>query len=459
LFEPNTFTVKFNCFLFFICLHVVFSCHAQNAENCLHEGNIKASLGDDAGAIAAYSSCIENGQGTDEMYRARGRIYYRSRAYKNALADFSYYLGKNKYSADTTIILRHIYSKLKLNDYSGAEAEIKRYLNAGYVSDSLNYIEAARLYFLKQYQESVSYFDKAIQMAGNKANYYADRAFAKMGMEDTTAALADAEMAVHINPRDSYSQFVLSFIHNYCGDYEAAFDHIDEAIYLDPFDADYLNMRGNIFDKSGKKEEAIIQYNKAIELDSMSAVFYSNRADVYVDLDDTAKALQDVLKGLSLDSTIDPLYNTYGRILQSQARYKEAIPMYQQAITLDTNEAVYYNNLANIYSNLEDYKTAIPIFLKAIALDSTNGDYYYDLADAFEELEDYDEAISNSLLAIKYDNTDEYHYSQLGRLYQQIGEYSKGLVVVNEGLQRLPESSRLCFRQGHLYEEVVWNSK
>lgn len=61
--------------------------------------------------------------------------------------------------------------------------------------------EWAELCVEAKYTDAIHWYDKAIELDGSNAIYYANRAFAHIKMEKLGAAIADATQAIELNPK------------------------------------------------------------------------------------------------------------------------------------------------------------------------------------------------------------------------------------------------------------------
>ena len=82
------------------------------------------------------------------------------------------------------------------------EAEAaKTTANAFFKGLSLWVCECEELCVDAKYSDALQWYDKAIELDGSNAIYFANRAFAHIKLEKLGAAIADATQAIELNPK------------------------------------------------------------------------------------------------------------------------------------------------------------------------------------------------------------------------------------------------------------------
>lgn len=90
-----------------------------------------------------------------------------------------------------------------------------------------------------QYQEAVNYYSKAIELDGNSAIYFANRAAAYTHLKDYKKAIADCEASLRIDPSYSKAYSRLGTALFYEGSYAKAVEKYARAVELDPQNEGY----------------------------------------------------------------------------------------------------------------------------------------------------------------------------------------------------------------------------
>jgi tetratricopeptide (TPR) repeat protein/CHAT domain-containing protein len=187
---------------------------------------------------------------------------------------------------------------------------------------------------LKQYEEALTAFDRAIELDPGVSDFYYSRGsvYADLGMNQE--ALAD-------------------------------FNH---SIQLDPNRAATYNDRGVIFRELRRYVEALTDFDQAISLDKNYAKAYNNRGLAYGVLGKYEEALKDLTRVIDIDKDVSFVYFSRGLTYGHLERFDEALNDFDRAIELDPNHADAYASRANIYNKLKRYEDALRDCDKAMAL-------------------------------------------------------------------------------------------
>jgi len=119
-------------------------------------------------------------------------------------------------------------------------------------------------YLNKQYQESVDYYNKAINLMPYSVE-------AKLGLANPLAVLEDwtkleelYKSILTIDPNNSQVNYRLGTIYYYRPDYPSAFKHFEKVVNMYPFDFSSVNMLAWTNFQLGKTREAEILFNKSL---------------------------------------------------------------------------------------------------------------------------------------------------------------------------------------------------
>lgn len=202
----------------------------------------------------------------------------------------SYPQGAEKANA-----FRELIEEIKKQDASSTEEEsaiikIDRYGSAG-----VAYCE------LQEYETSILYHDKAIELGNNISALYYNRA-------------------------NSYNKL---------GEYQRAIIDYKKAITLDPQNADYYCNLGYTYDDLGMYEEAIENYHKAIEINPYNTINLSCRAAAYVNVKEFDKAISDYNQAIELDPFDAQLFFNRGLALANSGQIDSAINDFEECLAID----------------------------------------------------------------------------------------------------------------------------
>jgi len=123
---------------------------------------------------------------------------------------------------------------------------------------------------------------------------YNNRGNAYSELKQYEEAIEDYSKAIELNPNDAEAYNNRGTAYDELQHQEEAIGDYSKAIELDPNDAEAYNNRGNAYGELQHQEEAIGDYNKAIELNPNLAVAYLNRGVTQLQTnEDLDKAIDD----------------------------------------------------------------------------------------------------------------------------------------------------------------------
>ena len=229
----------------------------------------------------------------------------------------------------------------------------------------------------KKYEQADSSFAELLRYYPGFDNGYIGRAKLRLAMADTTAASADIDKALSIN-RNILNAYILraDIAINSKKDYSAALADMNEAVKLEPRLAGlYINrafLRYSLDDYFG----AMADYDYAIQLEPLNPVALFNRGLLEMEVSDYDKALRDYDTLLSLDpDNYRALYNR-AVIYGEKHRFDEAIADVDRLIDRfpDFSGAYYLRSefmrgKGEMAHAQADYKKAV-----ALAKSATNSD-------------------------------------------------------------------------------------
>ena len=243
-------------------------------------------------AISDYSKAIEINPRYDEAYNNRGLIYNKKGEYEKAISDFSKALEINPALTQAQNNLKYAYNT---KDKTGKS-------NSNIISrDAGAYYNYGSSYMKRgEYDQSIFYFNKAIETNPRHEGAYNNRGIAYYYKNEYDRAISDYNKALEINSKlaEAYNNRGLAYnAKNQC---ELAILDFTKAIEIKPRYYEAYNYRGLAYYNKGECERAILDYNKALELNTKYAYAYYNRAVAYYHKGEYDKAREDANKARNL---------------------------------------------------------------------------------------------------------------------------------------------------------------
>lgn len=273
-----------------------------------------------------------------------------------------------------------------------------------YIDYGMNLIQ------LGKYEEAVTYFQKAIQdkknLIVNKNNKVALRGegIAYLKAHNYEEAISKFEDALDIKESDGLNLDILYYKGNAqmkAGLYKEAADTYSEIIKMKPGDSASYQARGDIYRRLGEFDASLSDYDKAIDLDKNNYEYYFGKYFLMLDKEDEAGAKEVLTKALSIKG-------------QTQ---KDKF------------------NIAKIDYYMENYDNAIVGFSDAYS----NGFFeaYYFLGDIYERKGEYETAVNNYSMYIENASAIESAavYNQIGNCYIKLNKYKEALAYIEDGIK------------------------
>lgn len=133
------------------------------------------------------------------------------------------------------------------------------------------------------------------------ASEYRERADLAYQRQEYTEAIADYDMAIHLDPDDPQAYFNRGLVRmELQGQHEDALADFDKVIDLNPNNADAYNNRGGVKIILERHDEALADYDEAIRLNPEHVLAYYHRGILKKHLGRIDEATQDLQKTLQL---------------------------------------------------------------------------------------------------------------------------------------------------------------
>jgi tetratricopeptide (TPR) repeat protein len=189
----------------------------------------------------------------------------------------------------------------------------------------------------------------------------------QMGDNEDAVELISKALKIAPNYADAYANL---------GNALQAMDRMDEAlenyyraISLMPDMAEAHNNIGSVLKALGRPEEAIDSYQMAIALQAGYAEAHCNLGSALQDLARSDEALASYRQALALRPDYADAHHNVGSLLFQMGHEAEALASYRQAATLDPGNPVVQSNIASVYiRNPDDIELAIAESNKALVL-------------------------------------------------------------------------------------------
>jgi tetratricopeptide (TPR) repeat protein len=263
------------------------------------------------------------------------------------------------------------------------------------------YISRGIVHFmLKDYENAINDYDRAIKLDSNYVTAYIYRGNAYRSLKEYEPAIEDYSFALELNSGYTAAYINRADAHSDLGDahsdpreYSLAINDYKEAIKLAKDYTVYIRL-GDTYSKLQQYHEAIEVYSIAISLDGHYDSAYIKRGNACLNLGKFDLAIDNYNLAITLNPKNTTAIVNRGNTYLLKQEYWLAIGDYKQSIALDPQQPVFYNNQGLTYKILRDYQQAIDCFDKAIEL-KPQFNFYDNKGQALMSLKKYKQAIDS----------------------------------------------------------------
>ncbi|MFT4541256.1 MAG: serine/threonine protein kinase/Flp pilus assembly protein TadD [Planctomycetota bacterium] len=236
---------------------------------------------------------------------------------------------------------------------------------------------------------------------------------------DTDMALVAIEDAMQMPCRDAEAFLVRALIYTARSDQDAAMADADEALRLYPSYADVVAWRGWILMESGAWDEADTLFEKAVGMQQACALALAGK----------------------------------GAIAMIDSRDADAEDFLKRAIAIDDEEVLAHSVLGMLRLRRGEHDEAVTSFVRAKRADASYWRAWSGLGEAYIALERFEDAEKQLKEAIGLNPGHVDSRSMLASLLIDMGRTSDASDLIQESVQRFPESADLQLLQGVLHAE------
>lgn len=314
----------------------------------------KERVKDLVGALTDLNSCLALLPDQVEVLLSRGALLFRLKRHEEARSDFLKLLTLPPGETMSVFYRKSAHSEGTDRIMTTQGSSRSQYFNY------LGLIEVQ----LGNGKQGVVYFDSAISLNSNDADFYVNRALAKQNCNDPTFA-DDFKKALALNPDHAIAKNNVAMQSAKSGSSTDTEKQLTEVIASDstlyfPYveRAYYRYMNGNF-------DGALLDYNQALLLNNSEPEVWLSRGLVKEKLNDLKGAFEDYTEAIELKEDAVKAWLNRGNVLMKLERYSDAIDDYSAAITYQPDYGHAWFNKAIAYYKMKNYKDACADLRKA----------------------------------------------------------------------------------------------
>ena len=326
-------------------------------------------------------------------------------------------------------------ARLLLKEKKLAEAlAVARITNTQYPDDVVGMVViGACLRASLEYEESLVFLNKAIDLDINYAEAYINRGLIKLSTNKKIAALSDFEIAFNLKPhiqqiwdiiislKIEFKQFsevklilqrmikinnsekllmFLAFCNKKLGDLVGAINNYKQALMVNPDSAEIYNDMGNAQRKNRELDRAKSSYKQALKINPELPEAYNNLGVILQTQGDTKAAIDSYTAAIKALPNYGEAFLNLANAQQDECDWNAAIESYSQALKINSDDAVAYNYRGVAFQKIGNKKAAMKDFKQAIKINTNYSGAYNNIASALTEIGDYKAALENLNKAI-----------------------------------------------------------
>ena len=312
----------------------------------------------------------------------------------------------------------------------------------------------AMAYERREYTDALADFDMAIHLNPDDAEAYYQQGLVKFHSKQYEDAIEDFTRAIELQSDYADAYYNRGFANSELGRYEVAIADYDEAIRINPDDAEAYSQRGLANYRMERIEDAIADYDAAIGLNNNDASVYYNRGGAKSELGRYEVAIADYDEAIRLKPDYVSAYNNRGGAKSELGRYEVAIADYDEAIRLKPDYAEAYYNRGSLKSELGRYEVAIADYDEAIRLKPDYVSAYNNRGGAKSELGRYEVAIADYDEAIRLKPDYVSAYNNRGGAKSELGRYEVAIADYDEAIRLKPDYAEAYYNRGSLKSKL-----
>jgi len=302
-----------------------------------------------------------------------------------------------------------------------------------------------------RYEEALTDFTRAIEVAPNLTWAIADRGETYQLMRRYEEALTDLTRAVDLNPHLTSAITDRGETYRLMERYEEAVADLNRAIEINPGYAFAIRSRGETYRQMKRYEEALTDLNRAIEINPGYTSGIRSRGETYRLMGRYEEALTDFSRAIEIDPGDTFAIGSRGETYRQMKRYEEALTDFSRAIEIDPGYAFAIGSRGQTYRQIERYEEALTDLNRAIEVDPGLTWAIVDRGQTYQLMGRYEEALTDLNRVIEIDPGDTFAIGSRGQIYQLMERYEEALTDLNRAIKINPGNAWAIRQRGEAY--------
>lgn len=271
----------------------------------------------------------------DSLYRERAYLYIRSNKFDIAINDCKRAIKIDSNNVKNHLALADIYFSANKTKLSKDKLE---YIIKKFPENTEAYLKLAELYFLvKQYEKSLEYINKALQIDETLAKGYYIRGNVYKEHGDTNKALSSLQTAIEQDPQmiDAYIDIAVLYT---ARKNDLALQYYNNALKINPTNTIALYDKGYHFQQKNLPDSAINIYQHLLKINPNAPhVLYNLGAVFFALKKDNKKAIEYFTQAIQKKPDYAEAYYARGIVHKEMKNIKQAAEDFKSCLRIKTN--------------------------------------------------------------------------------------------------------------------------
>lgn len=271
---------------------------------------------------------------------------------------------------------------------------------------------------------------------------------------DDPAALKAYLTALRYDPSSTFLMMRIATLLSQAGNQKEAMAYAERAQQLHPKDPRVLSLLGNIYVTSGQVEKALSAFHRLVQVDPKKVDAYYSLAGIYAARGDLDQAEAMIQKGIAADPTSGLGYYYLGKIAVEKKRLDTALQYFQKALSFHPHFEQAHLETARIYELQEKAEESEKIYRFILnEINPRSREAMVRLVQSLIQRKEYDEALHFLDEMVQSDPSNLDISLQQALIWVEKKEYPKAIEKVEAVIRGRPDDLRLTIYLASLYEE------
>lgn len=311
-------------------------------------------------------------------------LYFMLGDYKNALKHAQ--IAVKIYDDDYDVYYQLAKIYVAMNKNGNLLKTLKKCVAHGFQDELIYGGMALAAYNMKKYHKALEYVNQALIFNKDTAANNFMKCQILTDMDKTEAALESCMKAIEANSGVSEFYTRCSYLYTNLKDYNKALKYANIAIAVNPDDSYAYYLKGFILSRFGQYTPAIEAFQRVIKMDPTAPENFEDICECYALVENYKKLLEYANTGLMLNKDNPVLIYYKAQALTMLGEPKKAVVLYKKLLAIDSANASNYVAAAYCYSQLEMWHECLEYSNQAIMLDRSNAEAFYLKGCAFQNL-------------------------------------------------------------------------